>query len=111
MTVSTSALIETKYAENTQTTQYTSSNVKTVIDKFTVANDSGGSVTFAANLVPSGGSAGASNLKLSRTILDGETYRCPELVGHTLESGDFISTIAGSASSLVIRASGRIVSS
>lgn len=109
MTTSSTVLIQSKYAPNTQTTEYTTpSNTKTIIDKFTVSNDSGGGVSFAVNIVDSGGSAGASNLILpTKTIADGETYECPELIGRRLNAGDFISLIAGAASSLVIRAEGR----
>jgi hypothetical protein len=65
-------------------------------------------VTLAVNLVAAAGSAGVSNLILSaKNIVPGETYPCPELVGHILEPGGFISTIAGAATSLTIRASGR----
>jgi hypothetical protein len=43
----------------------------------------------------------------AKNIVPGETYLCPELVGQILEPGGFISTIAGAATSLTIRASGR----
>jgi hypothetical protein len=39
-----------------------------------------------------------------------ETYTFPELVGHVLASGGYISTIAGTASAINIRCSGREVS-
>ena len=108
--VTVQTLIDAKYAPNSQTTEYTSTSVKTIIDKFTVSNNSGSPATIAINLVPSGSSAGATNLILpTKTILDGEVYRCPEIVGHELDSGDFISLIAGTASALVIRSSGRII--
>ena len=101
-------IIPAKYAENAQTTQYTATLCKTIIDKFTVTNNTGGGVTFAANLVVSGGSAGASNLVLpTTTIPAGGVYYCPELVGKSLEPSGFISTLAGAASSLVINATGR----
>lgn len=101
-------LIAPKYAENSQTTQYTSSAVKTIVDKFTVTNVSGSNATFAANLVISSGTAGASNNVLkARTIAPGEMYPCPELVGQMMEAGGFISTLAGTASALVISAAGR----
>lgn len=103
-------IIPAKQAENAQTTQYTSTGVKTIIDKFTVLNPTASNVTFAVNLVPSGGAAGAGNLILSRTILAGQAWTCPELVGHVIEAGGFISTLAGAATSLVIRASGRQIS-
>lgn len=110
MTTVAVAIILSKAAENAQTTQYTSTDVKTIIDKFTVNNTTGGNVTFAVNLVNSGGAAGAANLILSKTILAGQCYTCPELIGHVLEAGDFISSIAGAAASLTIRAAGRQIS-
>jgi hypothetical protein len=108
MTVSIKVLIPAKQAENSQTTQYTAVNCKAIIDKFTITNTSAGNVTISVNLVTSGGSPGASNLILdTRSIAPNETYTCPELVGQSLESGGFISTIASTASALTIRASGR----
>ena len=108
MTVTVKVLIPAKQAENTQTTQYTASLCKTIIDKFTATNTSASVVTLSVNLVTSGGSAGASNLIVyARSIAVGETYTLPELIGQSLESGGFISTIASAATSLTIRASGR----
>jgi P pilus assembly chaperone PapD len=108
MTVSIKVLIPPKQAENAQTTQYTAVNCKAIIDKFTITNTSATNVTISVNLVTSGGSAGVSNLIMdTRAIAPDETYTCPELVGQALESGSFISTIASSAASLTIRASGR----
>ena len=111
MAVTVKVLIPAKQAEDAQTTQYTAVNVKAIIDKFTVTNTSANNVTFSCNLVTVAGSAGASNLIVdSRTIVPDETYTCPELVGQALDVGGFISTIAGAATSLTIRASGREIS-
>lgn len=108
MAVTVKNLIPRKQAENSQTTQYTATNCKTIIDKFTVTNTSAANVTLSVNLVASGGSAGDSNLVLkAKSIAPSETYTCPELVGQTLEASGFISTLAGSATSLTISASGR----
>lgn len=108
MTVTVKNIIPRKQAENAQTAQYTATNCKTIIDKFTATNTTAGNVTLSCNLVAAGGAAGAANLVLSsRAIAPGETYTCPELVGQSLESGDFISTLAGAAASLTISASGR----
>jgi hypothetical protein len=108
MTVAIKVLIPAKQAENAQTTQYTATNCKAIIDKFTITNTSAGNVTFSANLVTSGDTAGANNLIIDNiSIASNQTYTCPELVGQALESGGFISTIAGAATSLTIRASGR----
>jgi hypothetical protein len=111
MAVTVKVLIPAKQAENAQTTQYTATAVRAIIDKFTVTNTSAGNVTLSVNLVTSGGTAGASNLVLdARAIAPDETYICPELVGHALEAGGFISTLASAATSLTIRCSGREVS-
>jgi hypothetical protein len=108
MTVSIKVLIPAKQAENAQTTQYTATNCKALIDKFTATNTSAANVTISVNLVTSGGSAATSNLIVdARSIAPDETYTFPELVGQALEQSGFISTIAGAATSLTIRASGR----
>lgn len=108
MAVTVKNIIPRKQAENAQTTQYTATNCKTIIDKFTVTNTSAANVTFSVNLVISGGAAAASNRILdARAIAPSECYTCPELVGQTLEVGGFISTLAGAATSLTISASGR----
>lgn len=108
MSVIVKNIIPRKQAENAQTIQYTATNCKTIIDKFTVTNTSAANALFSANLIASGGTAGDSNLVLkARAIAPGETYTCPELVGQTLESGGFISTLAGTATALTISSSGR----
>lgn len=107
MTITVKNIIPRKQAESVQTSQYTAVNCKCVIDKFTVTNTSGSNVTFAVNLVATGGSTGNNNLIVSRSIAAGTTDTCPELVGQVLESGGFISTLAGAATSLTISASGR----
>jgi hypothetical protein len=109
--ITVAVLIEPKYAENTQTTQYTSSGVTTIIDKFTATNISAATATISVNLVASAGSAANTNLIVkTKTLQPGETYTFPEIVGQALASGDFISTIAGTASAINIRSSGRQVS-
>lgn len=107
MSVSAKTLIPSKQMEAAQTTQYTATNCKAIIDKFTATNTSAANAVISVNLVASGGSAGTTNLVVdSRAIAPDETYTFPELVGQVLESGAFIST-AGTATSLTIRASGR----
>ncbi len=111
MTTVFKPLVAAKYAENAQTTQYTAPTAtRTLIDKATVTNVSGSSATFTCNIVPSGSTASASNIIIqTRAIADGECYTCPELVGQAIEPGGFISTMAGTASALVLRISGREV--
>ena len=108
MTVTVKVLIPAKQAENTQTTQYTATNCKTIIDKFTATNTTAGNVAISVNLVTSGGTAGVTNLIVdTRSLAPDETYTFPELVGQALEPSGFISTLAGAATSLTIRANGR----
>lgn len=111
MAVTAKVLVPPKQLENAQTSQYTATSVRAIIDKATITNTSAANVTVSVNLVTVSGSASSSNLIIdSRTIVPDETYLCPELVGHVLEAGGFISTIAGAATSLTMRVSGREVS-
>lgn len=108
MAVTTKVLIPAKTAENVQTTQYTATNVTTIIDKFTATNYSAVAATISVNLVALSGSAGNDNLIVkTKTLQPAETYTFPELVGQVIASGGFISTIAGTATAINIRASGR----
>ena len=111
MAVNVNNIIPAKTAENTQTTQYTSSGVQTIIDKFTATNYSASAATLSVNLVTQFDAAGNQNLIIKqKTLLPSETYTFPELVGHVLQPGGFISTLAGTASAINIRSSGREVS-
>lgn len=111
MTVTVKVLIPAKIAESAQTTQYTATGVTTIIDKFTATNYSAAAATLSINLVTSGDTAGNQNLiTKTKTLQAGETYTFPEIVGAALASGGFISTIAGTATAINIRASGREIS-
>lgn len=110
MAVKVKCIIPSKQLEVAQTNQYVATNSKTMIDKVTVTNTTSAAVTFSCNVVPSGGAVGDGNALIKdKSVASGETYVCPELVGHVLESDDAISMIASAASSLTIRASGREV--
>ena len=111
MTVTVKVLIPAKIAEAAQTTQYTATNVTTIIDKFTATNYSATAATLSVNLVTSGDTAGNQNLiTKTKTLAASEVYTFPEIVGQVLMASGFISTIAGTATSINIRASGREVS-
>lgn len=112
MSVVAKCLVDSKYAENSETTQYTAaSGVRTIIDKFTAYNGTASAATLTVSIVVSGGTVSASKVIVARGIAAGEVYTFPEVVGQVLNAGGFISTIAGTASALVIRASGREVTS
>jgi hypothetical protein len=111
LSVTVKVLVPPLQLQATQTTQYTATSIRAIIDKATVTNTDTVSRTFSVNLVTSGGSAGSANLVIdNRTVQPDETYTCPELVGHALEPGGFISTIASAASALTFRVSGREIS-
>ena len=110
MTVTVKVLIPAKIAEGTQVVQYTANGLKALVDKFTATNYSLVTATLSVNIVTVSGTPDNSNLIVKeKAIQPGETYTFPELVGQALSAGDFISTIAGTASSLNIRANGREV--
>lgn len=64
---------------------------KRIIRSASVTNTTAAPVALTLYLVPSGGTAGASNALISaRSIAAGETYNCPELVGKGLNAGGFL---------------------
>lgn len=108
MAVTTTVLIPAKTAENAQTTQYTSTGLTTLIDKFTATNYSASPASISVHLVTGGESASNNNIMVkTKTLQAGETYTFPEIVGAALGNGGFISTLASAASAINIRASGR----
>jgi len=109
MTTTKTVLLQTKYLEDAETTQYTApSSAKAVlVDEFIVANRSGGVVTLIVRVVPSGGTPGVEHeLFPSKSLAAGEVYEVPPFA---LAPGDFIRTDPGAATSLVCRISGRVV--
>jgi hypothetical protein len=111
MAVNLKVLIPAKIAEASQTTQYTATNVSAIIDKFTATNYDTSARTISVNLVTGFDNAGNQNLIVkAKTLLPSETYTFPELVGHILAPGGYISTLASAATAINIRASGREVS-
>lgn len=89
-------------------TYYTApSNTRTVLKKVTVCNSTAGAVTFTAYKVPSGGTAGVTNIVTSaKSIAAGATYEAFELENHVLMPGDTLQAFAGSAASLTMAVSG-----
>lgn len=112
MTVTVAVLIPAKTAEDVQTSQYTSTNLSTIIDKFTATNYSANPASISVNLISPLDVAGDNNLIVkTKTLQAGETYTFPEIVGAALPSGGAISTVASVASAITIRASGRQITS
>lgn len=112
MAVIAKALFQPLQAANVETSQYvTPTGTRTIVDKFTGTNTTALPATLTVKLIAFGGAAGAANTIVSaKTLAAGESYTFPEIVGHVLNPGDFISTLAGTAAAITIRASGREVS-
>lgn len=110
MTTTPKVLIAAQDVPNSATVLYTSpaSGKGTWIDKATTTNYSGSTATLSINLVPSGGSAGNSNLLIkARSLAASATDQLPELAGKFLNPGDFISVQAGTATAVNIAVNGR----
>lgn len=108
MTVNAKTLVASKVIEDSQTTQYTATNVTAIIDKFTATNYSIAVATVSVNLVAGGNLTGDANIiTKTKALQPGEVYTFPELVGHVLNASDFISTLASAPDSLNMRVSGR----
>lgn len=109
MAVTVKSLVEPKFAKAVQTTNYTAVNCRAIIDKFTITNTALSNHFIYVHIVqPSDPVIGDANKIISaRTIAPGETYTCPELVGHALEPNGYISTLADADDALTIAASGR----
>lgn len=110
MTITITNIVPVKQLENVQTTQYTSANCKTIINKFTVTNVTAGVVTFSVNVVPPAGAAATANLIVqTKSVAPGEAYEVHEMVGHVLENNYFISMIASAATSLNLDITARVI--
>lgn len=69
-------------------------NTKRIIKAATLTNTTAGAVACTVYLVPSGGTAGASNTVISAlSIAAGASYSCPELIGRGLNAGGFLQAL------------------
>lgn len=88
-------------------TYYTApANTKSVIKKLTFTNTDTVARTVTVYLVPSAGTAGATNILISaRPIPAGDTYDCQEALGQTLLIGGFIQALADVGAKVTIQGS------
>jgi hypothetical protein len=110
--VQAKTLFETAQLPAANTDLYTAPvGTRTIIDKMTVTNPTAAAVTVTVFLVPAAGAAGAANTVISaQSVAAGQSYLCPEVAGHVLNTGDKITAVASTATALVVRVSGREVS-
>lgn len=111
MSVTAKCLIQSKYAANSATTEYTTpDNTRTIIDKFTATNHDAGAQTISVHLIPFGGATSDNNLIVkAKSMNAGETLELTDLKNHILNAGDIISVFGSTANKITIRASGREV--
>jgi hypothetical protein len=107
MSVTPKRLVPGSQLTGSAATYYTATGVKARIDALAVVNTTAGAVTATVYLVPSGGSASASNCVLSaRSLAAGETYVPPGAIGQWLDVGGTIQAFAGAVTSITLVASG-----
>jgi hypothetical protein len=101
-------LIDGSQLTGSAATYYTSPALtKTRIQKLVFCNTTAGAVAVTLYLIPSGGSAGATNTVWSaKTLAAGETRECYEAEGHVLEAGGFIQALG---LNVTIQASGDLI--
>lgn len=113
MAVTPKVLIDPLQAAAAETNLYVSPTAGkgTIIDKFTGTNTTAGAVTLTIKLVKVATVAAASNVIVNvKSLAANECYTFPEVVGHVLNPGDFISVLASAATAVTVRASGRELS-
>lgn len=102
MAVTPTQIIAPAFVPDTKGTAYTSTAVKTRIDYMGFTNQSANNVTLSVWLGP----AGASQRIKDKTILPGECYLCPEVIGALLMPGELIQWDASAVNALYGSANG-----
>lgn len=107
MTASPARIVSGSQLTTSAVTYATATNEKIRIERITLCNTTAGAITATVYLVPSGGSAGATNTVISaKSIAAGETYKCPELIGAVIETGGTLQALASANTSITIVGSG-----
>ena len=93
---------------NSAATYYTApASTKAIVKKATFCNDHTSPVTVTVNLVPSAGSAAYGNaITKTKALAAGETWSCPDVENHVMETGGFISMVASVDAKVGVRISG-----
>lgn len=108
MTIRVSRLVPGSQLTNATATYYTTpASTSAVIKRADFCNNTGGTITFSAYVVPSGGTAVAGNQVISTySIAANTTYVSPELAGMVLGPGETLQAIASANASVTITVSG-----
>jgi hypothetical protein len=102
MAVTPTQIIAPAFVPNVKGTAYTSTAAKTRIDYMAWTNTTANNVTLTIWLGP----IGASERIDTKTILPGETYLCPEVIGALLMPGELIQWQCSAATALYGSANG-----
>jgi hypothetical protein len=100
--------VESTVLTTSAVTEYTAPvATRSIIKKVTVTNTSVTAATVTVYLVNSGGTAGVTNANVqAQTVGASQTVELYTVENHTLESGDFISALAGTGAVLNLMVSG-----
>ncbi len=111
MGITLKTFIKAKFAEDTDTVEYTCpAATQARIEAFSVCNTNGSDQQLWVNIIPSGSGLGDSNeLVKNLNIAASESLNIDILKNHVLEAGDKISVVASLAGAISILASGRVV--
>lgn len=95
MTTTAKRLVSGSQLTGSAATYYTAPALtRSVIKSAQLVNTTASAVAATVYLVPSGGSAGATNTLISaRSIAPGETYNCPELINEVIEPAGTIQAL------------------
>jgi len=107
MSVQPKALIPATQLTNAAATYYTATRCTARVDNMTVTNTDSSAHQLTVYLIASGGTAIDSNTIIdTKSILAGETYTCPEMIGKIIPAGSFIQALADAGTVLTISAGG-----
>lgn len=104
----TKALVDDVQIAASTTTYYTApEGTRTRITQCSITNNDSVARTFSINIVPSGGSASATNrLIYNKTLMPEESYVPYQILGAVLEPGSTLRAIASAAGQLSFYVSG-----
>jgi hypothetical protein len=104
-------LVAPQQLTNATATYYTSTGIKTRIDKMSFTNTDTGAHTVTLYLVPSAGSAtNATTITAGHALAAGETWNSPDAVGQILAAGGTIQAKADANTVVTISAAGTQIS-
>lgn len=108
MTITPVQLIAPQQLTNAAAIYYTSTNIRTRVDKMSFTNvDTANPHTVTVYLVPNGGSPGVTNIITdARSIAAKQTWNSPDMVGQILNPGDTIQALADASAQVVVSAAG-----